>query len=175
MQAKNNGKISQIIGPVIDVVFDEDVKLPNIYDALEVTNEKGDVIVLECQYDVGEHTMRTIAMDSTDGLRRGMQVVAKGRPISMPVGDMVRGRLFNVIGKPIDGLGAVSEEHVYAIHRDPPAFETLSTSKEVLFTGIKVIDLIEPYSKGGKIGLFGGAGVGKTVIIMELINNIAKK
>ena len=175
MQAKNNGKISQIIGPVIDVVFDEDVKLPNIYDALEVTNEKGDVVVLECQYDVGEHTMRTVAMDSTDGLRRGMEVVAKGRPISMPVGDMVRGRLFNVIGKPIDGLGAVSEEHVYAIHRDPPKFETLSTSKEVLFTGIKVIDLIEPYSKGGKIGLFGGAGVGKTVIIMELINNIAKK
>jgi F-type H+-transporting ATPase subunit beta len=175
MQAKNNGKISQIIGPVIDVVFDEDVKLPNIYDALEVTNEKGDVIVLECQYDVGEHTMRTVAMDSTDGLRRGMQVVAMGRPISMPVGDMVRGRLFNVIGKPIDGLGPVSEENVYAIHRDPPKFETLSTSKEVLFTGIKVIDLIEPYSKGGKIGLFGGAGVGKTVIIMELINNIAKK
>jgi F-type H+-transporting ATPase subunit beta len=175
MQAKSNGKISQIIGPVIDVVFDEDLKLPNIYDALEVTNDKGDVIVLECQYDVGEHTMRTVAMDSTDGLRRGMEVVAKGRPISMPVGDMVRGRLFNVIGKPIDGLGAVSEEHVYAIHRDPPKFDTLSTSKEVLFTGIKVIDLIEPYSKGGKIGLFGGAGVGKTVIIMELINNIAKK
>ena len=175
MQGKKNGKISQIIGPVIDVIFDEDVRLPNIYDALEVTNEKGDVIVLECEYDVGEHTMRTVAMDSTDGLRRGMEVVAKGRPISMPVGDMVRGRLFNVIGKPIDGLGDVSEEHVYAIHRDPPKFDTLSTSKEVLFTGIKVIDLIEPYSKGGKIGLFGGAGVGKTVIIMELINNIAKK
>ena len=175
MQAKTNGKISQIIGPVIDVVFDEDVKLPNIYDALEVKNEKGDVIVLECQYDVGEHTMRTIAMDSTDGLRRGMEVVAKGRPISMPTGDAVRGRLFNVIGKPIDGLGDVPGDHVYAIHRDPPAFENLSTSKEVLFTGIKVIDLIEPYSKGGKIGLFGGAGVGKTVIIMELINNIAKK
>jgi F-type H+-transporting ATPase subunit beta len=175
MQAKNNGKISQIIGPVIDVTFDEDVKLPNIYDALEVTNEKGDVIVLECQYGTGEHTVRTIAMDSTDGLRRGMEVVAIGRPISMPVGDMVRGRLFNVIGKPIDGLGPVSEEHVYAIHRDPPTFDKLSTSKEVLFTGIKVIDLIEPYSKGGKIGLFGGAGVGKTVIIMELINNIAKK
>jgi len=175
MQAKKNGKISQIIGPVIDVVFDEDVRLPNIYDALEVKNEKGDVIVLECQYDIGEHTMRTVAMDSTDGLRRGLEVVAKGMPISMPVGDMVRGRLFNVIGKPIDGLGPVSEEHVYAIHRDPPKFDTLSTSKEVLFTGIKVIDLIEPYSKGGKIGLFGGAGVGKTVIIMELINNIAKK
>ena len=175
MQEKKNGKISQIIGPVIDVIFEEGAKIPNIYDALEVTNEKGDVIVLECQYDIGEHTMRTVAMDSTDGLRRGMEVVAKGRAISMPVGDMVRGRLFNVIGKPIDGLGPVSEENVYAIHRDPPKFDTLSTSKEVLFTGIKVIDLIEPYSKGGKIGLFGGAGVGKTVIIMELINNIAKK
>ncbi len=175
MQANSNGKIAQIIGPVIDVIFDENVKLPNIYDALEVTNDSGDVVVLECQYDIGEHTMRTVAMDSTDGLRRGMEVVAKGRPISMPVGDMVRGRLFNVIGKPIDGLAPVSEEHVYAIHRDPPTFENLSTSKEVLYTGIKVIDLIEPYAKGGKIGLFGGAGVGKTVIIMELINNIAKK
>ena len=112
MQAKKNGKISQIIGPVVDVVFDEDVKLPNIYDALEVKNEKGDVVVLECQYDVGEHTMRTVAMDSTDGMRRGMAVVAKGRPISMPVGDMVRGRLFNVIGKPIDGLGPVSYTHL---------------------------------------------------------------
>jgi len=175
MQAEKNGKISQIIGPVIDVIFDEDVKLPNIYDALEVTNDRGDTIVLECQYDVGEHTVRTVAMDSTDGFRRGLEVVATGRPISMPVGDMIRGRLFNVIGKPIDGLGAVSEEHVYPIHRDPPKFDTLSTSKDVLYTGIKVIDLIEPYAKGGKIGLFGGAGVGKTVIIMELINNIAKK
>jgi F-type H+-transporting ATPase subunit beta len=175
MQAKKNGKISQIIGPVIDVAFDEDVLLPNIYDALQVTSDGGEVIVLECQYDVGEHTMRTVAMDTTDGLRRGMEVVATGRPISMPVGDEVRGRLFNVIGKPIDGLGPVSEKGAYAIHRDPPAFDTLSTSKEVLYTGIKVIDLIEPYAKGGKIGLFGGAGVGKTVIIMELINNIAKK
>jgi len=175
MEEKIKGKVAQIIGPVIDVSFDEGVKLPDIYDALEVKNAKGDVVVLECQYDIGEHTIRTIAMDSTDGLRRGVEVVALGRPISMPVGDMVRGRLFNVIGKPIDGLDPVSEEHVYAIHRDPPTFENLSTSKEVLYTGIKVIDLIEPYSKGGKIGLFGGAGVGKTVIIMELINNIAKK
>jgi len=175
MQPEPHGKISQIIGPVIDVVFDEKSKLPNIYDALEVKNEKGDVIVLETQYDIGEHTVRTIAMDSTDGLRRGMKVVDRGTPISMPVGDYIRGRLFNVIGKPIDGLGPVSEEHTYPIHREPPKFDTLSTSKDVLFTGIKVIDLIEPYSKGGKIGLFGGAGVGKTVIIMELINNIAKK
>ncbi len=175
MQNKITGKISQIIGPVIDVSFDEKVTLPNIYDALEVTSEKGDVIVLECQYDVGEHTIRTIAMDSTDGLRRGMDVVTTGRPISMPAGDDVRGRLFNVIGKPIDGLPPVHAGNLYAIHRDPPTFETLSTSKDVLYTGIKVIDLIEPYAKGGKIGLFGGAGVGKTVIIMELINNIAKK
>ena len=114
-------------------------------------------------------------MDSTDGLRRGMDVIAKGGPISMPTGDQIRGRLFNVIGNPIDGMGPVSSKNRYPIHRDPPKFDTLSTSKEVLFTGIKVIDLIEPYSKGGKIGLFGGAGVGKTVIIMELINNIAKK
>jgi F-type H+-transporting ATPase subunit beta len=175
MQTKTSGKISQIIGPVIDVAFDEEVTLPNLYDALEVTNDKGDTIVLECQYDVGEHTMRTIAMDSTDGLRRGMQVVSTGKPISMPIGDEVRGRLFNVIGKPIDGLAPITDKGSYAIHRDPPAFDTLSTSKDVLFTGIKVIDLIEPYAKGGKIGLFGGAGVGKTVIIMELINNIAKK
>jgi F-type H+-transporting ATPase subunit beta len=175
MQEKRHGKISQIIGPVIDVTFDENTKLPNIYNALEVTNQKGEVIVLETQYDIGEHTVRTVAMDSTDGLRRGMEVVDRGEPISMSVGDDIRGRLFNVIGQPIDGLGPVSEEHRYAIHREPPKFDTLSTSKEVLFTGIKVIDLIEPYSKGGKIGLFGGAGVGKTVIIMELINNIAKK
>jgi F-type H+-transporting ATPase subunit beta len=169
------GKILQIIGPIIDVAFDEGVVLPNIYDALEVKNENGDVIVLECQYDIGENTVRTIAMDSTDGLRRGMDVMERGGPISMPATEEIRGRLFNVIGNPIDGLGDVSRVKTYPIHRDPPAFDQLTTTKEVLYTGIKVIDLIEPYSKGGKIGLFGGAGVGKTVIIMELINNIAKK
>ncbi len=174
MAAKITGKISQIIGAVIDVSFDEKVPLPNIYDALEVTNEQGTVIVLECQQDIGENTVRTIAMDSTDGLSRGMEVVSTGMTISMPVGDSIKGRLFNVIGNAIDGMPAVSRERVASIHRDPPKFENLSTSKEVLYTGIKVIDLIEPYSKGGKIGLFGGAGVGKTVIIMELINNIAK-
>jgi len=174
MAQKIIGKISQIIGPVIDVSFDENVPLPNIYDALEVTNEQGTVIVLECQQDIGENTIRTVAMDSTDGLSRGMQVVSTGITISMPVGDTIKGRLFNVIGNAIDGMPAVSRERVASIHRDPPKFENLSTSKEVLYTGIKVIDLIEPYSKGGKIGLFGGAGVGKTVIIMELINNIAK-
>ncbi len=168
------GEIAQIIGAVIDVSFDQVENLPNIYDALEVKKDDGQIIVLECQQDIGENTMRTIAMDSTDGLRRGMEVISTGGPISMPVGDDIKGRLFNVIGKPIDGLGDVSEKETYPIHRDPPKFENLTTTKEILYTGIKVIDLVEPYSKGGKIGLFGGAGVGKTVIIMELINNIAK-
>ena len=174
MSSKNKGKISQIIGPVIDVTFEDDAYLPNIYDALEITNDAGEVIVLECQQDIGENTVRTISMDSTDGLYRGMDVIATGSPISMPTGDDIKGRLFNVIGKPIDGLGDVDQSKPFSIHRDPPKFENLTTKKEILNTGIKVIDLIEPYSKGGKIGLFGGAGVGKTVIIMELINNIAK-
>ena len=174
MEKKNIGKIVQIIGPVVDVAFEDETQLPNIYDALEVVNDKGEVIVLECQQDIGENTIRTVAMDSTDGLRRGQEVIGYGQPISMPATEEVRGRLFNVIGKPIDGLGEVSREKLYPIHRDPPLFENLTTRQSVLYTGIKVIDLIEPYSKGGKIGLFGGAGVGKTVIIMELINNIAK-
>jgi F-type H+-transporting ATPase subunit beta len=159
---------------VVDVTFEQEDKLPQIYDALEVTRPDGQKIILECQQHIGEDTVRTIAMDSTDGLRRGMDVFATGLPITIPTGDKVRGRLFNVIGEAIDGIGPVGKETTYAIHRDPPLYENLTTSKEVLFTGIKVIDLIIPYSKGGKIGLFGGAGVGKTVIIMELINNIAK-
>ena len=174
MENKKIGKIAQIIGPVVDVSFEDEEHLPNIYDALEVTNDKGEVIVLECQQDIGENTIRTVAMDSTDGLRRGMDVIGTGKPISMPATEEIRGRLFNVIGQPIDGLGPVSRAKSYPIHRDPPTFENLTTRQEMLTTGIKVIDLIEPYSKGGKIGLFGGAGVGKTVIIMELINNIAK-
>lgn len=174
MAEKGIGKISQIIGAVIDVSFEDEKDLPNIYDALEIIRENGEKLVLECQQDIGESTMRTIAMDSTDGLRRGMEVINTGEPISMPTGDDIRGRLFNVIGETIDGIGPVPKITSYPIHRDPPKFENLSTQKEVLYTGIKVIDLIEPYSKGGKIGLFGGAGVGKTVIIMELINNIAK-
>lgn len=174
MENKAAGKISQIIGPVIDVTFDKVENLPNIYDALTVTNEKGHVIVLEVQQDIGENTVRTVAMDSTDGLSRGIEVVSTGQPISMPVGEEIKGRLFNVIGETIDGLPSINTELSYPIHRDPPKFEDLTTSKEILLTGIKVIDLIEPYSKGGKIGLFGGAGVGKTVIIQELINNIAK-
>ena len=169
------GKIIQVIGPVIDVSFEQEgMKLPNILDALEVKRPDGTTIILECQKHVGEDTVRTIAMDSTDGLSRGTEVIATGAPIKMPIGDQVKGRLFNVVGEAIDGIGSVSKEGGYSIHRDPPKFEELSTATEVLFTGIKVIDLIEPYAKGGKIGLFGGAGVGKTVTIMELINNIAK-
>ncbi len=175
MSEKTTGKISQIIGPVIDVTFSDDATLPRIYDALEVKTAEGHLVILECQQDIGENTIRTIAMDSTDGLQRGMTVVSLGHPISMPAGDEIKGRLFNVIGNSIDGLEEVKTEKRYEIHRDPPKFENLTTQNEVLYTGIKVIDLIEPYAKGGKIGLFGGAGVGKTVIIMELINNIAKK
>jgi len=175
MKKQSVGKISQIIGAVVDVSFENEEDLPNIYDALEITKEDGSKIVLECQQDIGESTVRTIAMDSTDGLQRGIDVDATGAPITMPVGEDIKGRLFNVIGDSIDGLGDVSKENGWAIHRDPPKYENLTTQQEVLYTGIKVIDLIEPYAKGGKIGLFGGAGVGKTVIIMELINNIAKQ
>jgi F-type H+/Na+-transporting ATPase subunit beta len=171
----NVGKISRIIGPVIDVSFDGGLnKLPNIMDALEITRENGQKVILECQQHIGEDTVRTIAMDSSDGLKRGMPVVNLGSPIKMPTGEKVRGRLFNVVGEAIDGIGQLSNEDGYTIHREAPKFEDLTTASEVLFTGIKVIDLIEPYAKGGKIGLFGGAGVGKTVLIMELINNIAK-
>jgi len=175
---KHTGKIAQIIGPVIDVTFESqepgNSELPNILDALEITRESGQKVILECQQHIGEDTVRTISMDSTDGLSRGMEVAATGAPIKMPIGAEVRGRLFNVVGDTIDGIGDISKEGGYSIHRDPPKFEELSTTTEVLYTGIKVIDLIEPYAKGGKIGLFGGAGVGKTVLIMELINNIAK-
>lgn len=174
MSQQSKGKISQIIGAVVDVSFDEGQKLPNIYDALEIHKPNGEVLVLECQQDIGESTVRTIAMDSTDGLERGMEVIATGRGISMPIGGDINGRLFNVIGHAIDGMEQPKAEGYKPIHRDPPTFDNLSTSKEVLLTGIKVIDLIEPYMKGGKIGLFGGAGVGKTVLIMEMINNIAK-
>ena len=175
MSEKVIGKISQIIGPVIDVTFEDNSKLPKIYDALEIKRTDGTTLVIECQQHTGEDTVRAVAMDSTDGLRRGMDVVATGTPISMPTGPEINGRLFNVIGEAIDGIGPVEKKTSYPIHREAPKFENLSTQKEVLYTGIKVIDLIEPYSKGGKTGLFGGAGVGKTVIIMELINNIAKK
>ena len=168
------GKVSQVIGPVIDVSFDKGVELPSIFDALEVRKEDGTRVVLEVQSHIGENSIRSISMDSTDGFMRGMEVVSTGSAIKMPIGEEVKGRLFNVIGEAIDGLKQLSTDNGMPIHREAPKFEDLSTATEVLFTGIKVIDLIEPYAKGGKIGLFGGAGVGKTVLIQELINNIAK-
>ena len=173
-----NGRISQIIGPVVDVSFDLEGGrkrfLPKIHEALEIKKDDGNTLVVEIQQHIGEDTVRAVAMDSTDGLHRGMKVVARGETISMPIGEQIKGRLMNVTGEAIDGLRPLSREVLYPIHREPPKFDELTTVEEILFTGIKVIDLLEPYSKGGKIGLFGGAGVGKTVIIMELINNIAK-
>jgi len=172
------GHISQIIGPVVDVFFDlkgkDEVKLPAIHDALSIDRGNGKELIVEIQQHIGENTVRTVAMDSTDGLRRGLKAIAKGTAISMPVGNQVKGRLMNVIGDSIDGMKSLNKKGAYPIHREPPKFEDLTTSQEILSTGIKVIDLLEPYVKGGKIGLFGGAGVGKTVLIMELINNIAK-
>ena len=138
------GKISQIIGPVIDVTFEDNSQLPKIYDALEIKRTDGTTLVIECQQHTGEDTVRAVAMDSTDGLRRGMDVVATGTPISMPTGPEINGRLFNVIGEAIDGIGPVEKKTSYPIHREAPKFENLSTQKEVLYTGIKVIDLIEP-------------------------------
>lgn len=169
------GKITQIIGPIVDVNFSKVKNLPNIFDSIEVIKPSGKKIVLEVEQHIGENTVRCIAMDNTDGLSRNMQVISTGKPISIAVGDAINGRVFNVIGEAIDGLENIVTSKELPIHRDPPKFEDLSTSSEVLYTGIKVIDLIEPYVKGGKIGLFGGAGVGKTVLIQELINNIAKK
>ncbi len=171
--AQNIGKIIQIIGPVVDVSFEkEGGELPAINDALAVIREGKDSIIIECQQHIGENTIRCVAMDATDGLRRGMEVQTLGSPIVMPKGEAALGRLLNVVGDSIDGLEQLPKEGLN-IHNDPPKYEDLTTETEVLFTGIKVIDLIEPYAKGGKIGLFGGAGVGKTVLIQELINNIA--
>ena len=174
----NQGTIVQVIGPVVDVDFSGST-LPPILTALEVPreDEKGAKykLVLEIQQHLGDNRVRTVAMDSTDGLQRGMKAVDTGGPISVPVGPSVLGRLINVIGEGIDGLGPIKCEKRYAIHRPSPEFQDLSTKKEIFETGIKVIDLLEPYSKGGKTGLFGGAGVGKTVVIMELIHNIAKQ
>jgi len=172
----NIGQVKQVIGPVVDVSFTgENSNLPDILNALEIKRDNGETLTLEVQRHLGQDSIRAISMDSTEGLTRGMEVVDKGQAISMPTGDAIRGRLFNVVGDAIDGIGNVDKsQNAYSIHSKPPRFEDLSTETEVLFTGIKVIDLIEPYSKGGKIGLFGGAGVGKTVLIQELINNIAK-
>ena len=170
----NVGHVKQVIGPIVDVSFPNAGSLPEIFHALEIERPGADALVLEVQQHLGEDSVRAIAMDSTDGLTRGAKVVDTGETITMPVGMHIRGRLFNVVGEAIDGIGPVNKDNTYPIHRKPPAYEDLSTEKEILYTGIKVIDLIEPYMKGGKIGLFGGAGVGKTVLIQELINNIAK-
>ena len=168
------GKISQIIGPVIDVDFPEG-GLPAILDALTVTRPDGTKLVLETQQHLGEERVRTVSMEGTDGLVRGMAVANTGKPIQVPVGEKVLGRMLNVVGQPIDGGGSVDTDKTVSIHRTAPKFDELSTKSEMFETGIKVIDLLEPYSRGGKTGLFGGAGVGKTVLIMELINNIAKQ
>jgi F-type H+-transporting ATPase subunit beta len=170
----NVGHVKQVIGPIVDVSFPNASSLPEIFHALEIERPGADTLVLEVQQHLGEDSVRAIAMDSTDGLTRGAKVVDTGETITVPVGMHIRGRLFNVVGEAIDGIGPVNKDQTYPIHRKPPAYEDLSTEKEILYTGIKVIDLIEPYMKGGKIGLFGGAGVGKTVLIQELINNIAK-
>ena len=174
--AQVEGYISQIIGPVVDVHFPDlrrESLLPGIHEAMTIRRRDGRELVVEVQQHIGENTVRAIAMDSTDGLQRHMKVTALGGSISMPVGDQIKGRLLNVVGERIDGMRPLDRTHEASIHREPPKFDELATSQEVLYTGIKVIDLLEPYVKGGKIGLFGGAGVGKTVLIMELINNIA--
>ena len=171
----SKGRISQVIGAVVDVHFDEGQRIPFIYEALEAVRPDGYKVVLECQQDMGECTVRAISMDSTDGLYRGLEVTALGCGISVPTGEAINGRLFNVTGQPIDGIGAIQGGERRAIHQNPPDFDQLTTEEEVLYTGIKAIDMIEPYMKGGKVGLFGGAGVGKTVLIMEMINNIAKQ
>ncbi len=169
--ANNVGTISQVLGAVVDVQFEGD--LPGILNALECDN-RGNRLVLEVAQHLGESTVRTVAMDTTDGLVRGKEVTDSGGPITMPVGPETLGRILNVIGEPVDERGPVETTKRLPIHREAPVFTDQSTETEILITGIKVVDLLAPYAKGGKIGLFGGAGVGKTVIIMELINNIAK-
>ena len=173
----SHGKVLQVIGPVVDVSFEGE--LPEIYTALRVSNpsisDKAGNLVLEVAQHIGEHVVRTIAMDSTDGLVRGMAVENTGRGISVPVGKEVLGRIMNVIGEPVDEQGVVEAKERWEIHRPVPSFEEQAVSVENFETGIKVVDLLAPYQKGGKIGLFGGAGVGKTVFLMELINNVALK
>ena len=169
------GKIAQVIGPVVDVIFEgEQNVLPPIYTALKIDRPDGSMLILEVEQHIGEDTVRCVAMESTDGLQRGMRVENLERPIAVPTGGQVKGRLLNVIGEAIDHLPELDRDKLRPIHQPAPKFEDLTIGTEILYTGIKVIDLLEPYSKGGKIGLFGGAGVGKTVLIMELINNIAK-
>lgn len=171
---ENVGTVAQVIGPVVDVKFDED-HLPDLLTAIKIKKPDGDDLVVEVAQGIGADMVRCIAMGSTDGLVRGMKAIDTGKPIQAPVGDGVLGRMFNVLGQPIDGLGAVKTDTEMSIHRKAPAFDEQATSSAILETGIKVIDLLCPYAKGGKIGLFGGAGVGKTVLIQELIHNIAKE
>ena len=172
--SSNIGKVTQVIGPVIDVSFEGGKEMiPPIYNALRVKRDDGEDLILEVEQHIGEDTVRCVAMESTDGIRRGVAAEDLGRPISVPTGNQVKGRLLNVIGEAIDHLAPLERENLRGIHQPAPAFDDLAISTEVMFTGIKVIDLLEPYSKGGKIGLFGGAGVGKTVLIQELIRNIA--
>lgn len=173
--SETRGKIAQVIGPVVDVIFEGDGNIiPPIYTALRIPRPDGSATILEVEQHIGEDTVRCVAMESTDGLRRGMEVENLDRPIAVPTGGQIKGRLLNVLGEAIDKLPALDRKDLRSIHQPAPEFEDLTIGTEILSTGIKVIDLLEPYSKGGKIGLFGGAGVGKTVLIMELINNIAK-
>ena len=173
--AEKFGYVTQVIGPVVDVIFENGGEdLPPIYEALRIERDNGEKLIIEVEQHIGEDTVRCVAMDTTDGLRRGMKAWDLGRTLTMPVGKQIKGRLLNVTGDAIDKLGKLDYTGTLSIHREPPRFEDLTTTQELLLTGIKVIDLLAPYSKGGKIGLFGGAGVGKTVLIMELINNIAK-
>ena len=172
MTAKNIGKITQIIGAVIDIRFEDE--LPALYNAIEVPFG-GDKIVLEVMQHVGDHSVRCISMHPTDGLKRGMEAIDTGAPIAVPVGEAVLGRMLNVLGEPIDNEPSIESAEYWPIHREPPKFTEQIAQPEMLETGIKAIDLLCPFSKGGKIGLFGGAGVGKTVLIMELINSIAKE
>jgi F-type H+/Na+-transporting ATPase subunit beta len=169
----NVGRVVQIMGPVVDVQFSD--KLPDIFDALEIEVEgRSETLVVEVQQHLGNDWVRAVAMDTTDGLRRGDKVISTGRPITVPVGDVTLGRIFNVLGRPIDNKQPVAATEMYPIHREPPLFAEQATSAEMFETGLKVIDLVAPFAKGGKIGVFGGAGTGKTIIILELINNVAK-
>lgn len=172
--AEHIGKVVQVIGPVIDIKFDSD-SLPNLYNSIHIDLDDGQELIAEVEQHVGDDIVRCIAMEATEGLKRGMKAVDTGRPISVPVGESVLGRLFNVLGKPIDNAGDIDAKDEYPIHRTAPSFQEQSVEPQMFETGIKVLDLLAPYQKGGKIGLFGGAGVGKTVLIQELINNIAKQ
>ena len=169
----NKGYVTQIIGPVLDIEF-PDGNLPPIYSAIKIELENGSSTIVEVQQLLGDNKIRAVSMRSTDGLKRGVEALDLGTPISVPVGTPTLGRIFNVIGEPVDEQGTVSSDETLPIHRDAPAFTELETKPSIFETGIKVVDLLAPYRRGGKIGLFGGAGVGKTVLIMELINNIAK-